>query len=129
MLLGPLIEAGQRECYALCAALAAAATSGTGPKPENGMYVFEVADTFTGQPGQPEDMPPDLRFAGQFAVAYANGDTGMARALFDALAADADTEDGMDRVVDGVLALYQMAVATTHALVAAQRSHHNQEED
>ncbi|MFD0209180.1 hypothetical protein ACFVH9_08580 [Streptomyces hirsutus] len=129
MLLAPLISESRRECFALCAMLATAALRGTQPNGPNGMYVLEVEDTWTGRPGRIEDLTPDVRFAARFAAALANEDRPAAQALFDALTAGAHTETGVDRLVDGVLALFGMAVATTRALIDEQRNDSNHRED
>lgn len=127
MLLVPLIEDSRRECFALCVMLATAATYGVEPGPD-GMFVLEISDMETGRLGRPEDLPPDAQFAAQFVTAWANKDQDAAQALFDALAADGDTEAGMGRVVDGVLALYGMAIASVRALIEEQRTNPNQRE-
>ncbi|MEN1889500.1 hypothetical protein [Streptomyces mirabilis] len=93
------------------------------------MFVLEVEDTWTGQPGRPENLPPELAFAAQFATAWGNEDRTAAQALFDALADQAHTEAGMERLVDGVLVLYGMAIATTRALIQEQRSNPNHRKD
>ncbi|MCX4609484.1 hypothetical protein [Streptomyces mirabilis] len=129
LLLVPLIEESRFECFALCVMLATAALTGTKPKPANGMFVLEVEDTWTGQPGRAEDLPPELAFAAEFATAWGNEDRTAAQALFDAVADEAHTEAGMERLIDGVLALYGMAIATTRALIQEQRNNPNHRED
>ncbi|MFF5968176.1 hypothetical protein ACFY64_31535 [Streptomyces collinus] len=129
LLLAPLITASRAECFALCVMLATAANYGVKAKPEDGMFVLEVEDTVTGRPARPEDLPADLRFAARFAVAWGNEDRDMATTLFDDLADQADTDDGLTRLIDGVIALYAMAIATTRALVDAERANPNQEEN
>ncbi|MER5697887.1 hypothetical protein ACWDBO_37335 [Streptomyces mirabilis] len=128
MLLVPLIEDSHRECFALCAMLATTCTYGTEPQGPDGMFVLEVEDVLTGEAGRPEDLPPDAQFAAEFVTAWANKDEVAARALFDALAADTDTEAGVGRVVDGVLALYGMAIASVRALIE-ERINPTQRED
>jgi hypothetical protein len=127
MLLAPLIEDSPRECFALCAMLAVACAHGVEREPD-GMFVLQVDDVLTGEAGRIEDLPPDARFAAQFVTAWANEDHDGAQALFDVFAADADTEDGMGRVVDGVIALYGMAIVSLRALIEEQRTNPNQEE-
>ncbi|MFI2434727.1 hypothetical protein [Streptomyces sp. NPDC018693] len=128
MLLVPLMEDSRRECYALCAMLATMCSFGVEP-PADGMFVLQVEDVETGEPGRPEDLPPEAQFAAQFVTAWANKDQDATQALFDALAADTDTEAGMCRVVDGVLALYGMAIVAVRALIEEQRTNSNQKED
>ncbi|MFJ1606962.1 hypothetical protein ACIOHS_26865 [Streptomyces sp. NPDC088253] len=130
MLLVPLIEDSHRECFALCVMLATACTHGLEPQGPDGMFVLAVEDVLTGEPGRAEDLPPDAQFAAQFVTALANRDEDGARALFDALAADTTTEAGIGQIVDGVLALYGMAIASVRALVAEeQRTNPNQRKD
>ncbi|WP_306966322.1 hypothetical protein [Streptomyces afghaniensis] len=127
MLLVPLIEDSPRECFALCAMLAVTCTHGLEREPD-GMFALQVEDVLTGEPGRPEDLPPVAQFAAQFVTAWANEDQDAAQALFDALAADAGTDAGMGRVVDGVIALYGMAIASMRALIEEQRTNPNQRE-
>ncbi|MEU1853966.1 hypothetical protein ABZ499_33085 [Streptomyces sp. NPDC019990] len=129
MLLVPLIEDSRRECYALCGMLATTALIGIEPPPENHGVVLVVEDTATGMPGHPEDLPPDAQFAAQFVTAWADKDQDAALALFEALAVDADTEAGTCRVVDGVLSLYGMAIASVRALVEERRDNPNHRKD
>lgn len=128
MLLAPLIEDSHRECYALCVMLATTCTYGIEPQGPGGVFVLEVEDVETGEAGRPEDLPPGAQFAARFVTAWANRDETSTRALFDELAADPQTEAGVDRVVDGVLALYGMAIASVRALVEEQRTNPNQQE-
>lgn len=113
MLLVPLIEESRFSCFALCVMLATAARAGMGAVPGHSMVILQVEDVETGEPTPVEDMPDDVVFAAHFTAAWANEDRATAQALFDALAADLDTETGMCRLVDGVLALYGMAIATS----------------
>ncbi|WP_107104798.1 hypothetical protein [Streptomyces sp. Root369] len=127
MLLVPLIEQSRFECYALCVMLASAAAVGMKPHDGPGPIVLEVEDTWTGRPASAADLPQDMRFAALFAAAVANDDRGQMKALFEALACDAHTDAGMGRLVDGVLALFLLAVGTTRALIDHERANPNQE--
>ncbi|MGJ3558994.1 hypothetical protein ACR6C2_08435 [Streptomyces sp. INA 01156] len=129
MLLAPLVSESRRECFALCVMLATAALAGRQPNGPGGRYVLEVEDTWTGRPGRLEDLSPDVRFAARFTAALANKNRPVVRALFDEITAEAHTEAGADRLVDGVLALFGMAVATTRALIDEQRTHPTQRKD
>ncbi|MEU6595059.1 hypothetical protein ABZ923_38680 [Streptomyces sp. NPDC046881] len=128
MLLVPLIEDSRRECFALCVMLAVTSAHGL-KRGADGMFVLLVEDVETGLPAHPEDLPPHVQFAAQFVTAWANEDHDGAQALFDALAVDIDSEAGMGRVVDGVIALYGMAIASVRALIEEQRNNPNQEEN
>ncbi|MGV9913422.1 hypothetical protein [Streptomyces tendae] len=127
LLLAPLIEDSHRECFALCAMLATAATYDTVQARPGGWFVVDVEDTRTGRPGSLDDLPPDVRFAACFCGAWASNNHKAAQALFDGLAADTDTEAGIARIVDGVLALYGMAIATVRALIEKKRVNPAQE--
>jgi hypothetical protein len=121
MLLAPLIEDSARECYALCAMLATTATYGLEPRAPGGGWALEIDNLSTGAAGAPEDLAPELLFAARFVTAWANEDHATTTALFGALIEDAGSEAGMCRVVDGVLALYGMAVASVRALLEVER--------
>lgn len=123
VLLVPLIEDSRRECYALCVMLAATITIGVEPQGSDDLYVLRVQDVLTGEPGSADDLPPAAKFAAQFVTAWANQDEAATKALFDALAADVETEAGVGRIVDGVLSLYGMAIASARALLEEQRTH------
>ncbi|MFF7190566.1 hypothetical protein ACFZAR_36350 [Streptomyces sp. NPDC008222] len=61
------------------------------------------------------DMPAGERFAAQFTSSWVNGQPQTAYALFDALHAGGSEQDAAN-VADGVLALYQMAIASMQSL-------------
>ncbi|MYR62354.1 hypothetical protein GTY54_41200 [Streptomyces sp. SID625] len=122
MLLVPLIEDSRHECFALCVMLATVCTYEAEPQHPDAMYALEISDVLTGEPGRPEDLPPAAQFAAQFVTAWANKDGAACRALFDALAVDAETDAGLGRIVDGVLSLYGMAIATVRGLVDEERA-------
>ncbi|MFF0092767.1 hypothetical protein ACFYSF_22780 [Streptomyces canus] len=132
MLLVPLIEESRFSCFALCAMLATAAKAGMDHLDTASglsMVVLQVEDVETGESASVDDLPPDVVFAARFTAAWVNEDRETAQALFDALAADTDTDAGMCRLIDGVLALYGMAIATTRALVQAERDNPDQRKD
>ncbi|CAL9534638.1 hypothetical protein [Streptomyces sp. enrichment culture] len=119
-LLIPLIEDSRRECFALCVMLATAATYGMRPQGSDQLYALQVEDTRTGRPAALEEMPPEVLFAARFAAAWANRDGDGAQALFDALSDDMQTDAGQCRVIDGVIALFGLAIARGRELAAPQ---------
>ena len=119
-LLIPLIEDSRRECFALCVMLATAATYGMRPQGPDQLYALQVEDTRTGRRAAPGEMPPEVLFAARFAAAWANRDGDGAQALFDALADDMQTDAGQCRVIDGVIALFGLAIARGRELAASQ---------
>ncbi|MER7739970.1 hypothetical protein ABTX34_16920 [Streptomyces sp. NPDC096538] len=119
-LLAPLVEDSRRECFALCVMLATTATYGMRPQGPDQLVALQVENTKTRRPASPEELPPPVLFAARFAAAHANRDPGGARALFEALAVDAESEAGQGRIQDGVLALYAMAVARMRQLTEAE---------
>ncbi|MEU7323336.1 hypothetical protein ABZ682_22715 [Streptomyces griseoviridis] len=132
MLIVPLIEESRVSCFALCVMLATAAKTGMNhldPPSGPSVVVLQVEDVETGEAADVSDLRPDVVFAARFTAAWANEDHDTAQALFDALAADTYSEAGMTRLVDGVLALYSMAIATTRALVDAERDTPTQRKD
>ncbi|UJV42930.1 hypothetical protein [Streptomyces sp. AMCC400023] len=123
MLLVPLIEEGRRSCYALAAMLAETASHIARRDQEPGTaFGITVEDTVTGEAASVDVMPPDLRWAAQFTTAWANRDRDTALALFETLAERSEAADGAE-LVDGLLQLFGMAVATSKEVCAEQRAH------
>jgi hypothetical protein len=111
----PLFEpflAGPTTAFGLCAALAETTVrTDRQAAPKDSAFGLLVLDANTGQHGDINTLPAGIRFAAQFAAAWANDDRDTATALFDALAY-ADTEEAADALAVGIRALYDMAVTT-----------------
>ncbi|PWI16050.1 hypothetical protein DI272_19155 [Streptomyces sp. Act143] len=129
MLLAPLIEEGRASTYALAGMLAEAASHIARRDQRPGaMFGIQIDHVVTGEPGRPEDLPPDVAFAAQFTTAWANRDQDTAMALFNVLADGATgSEAGSDALIDGLLALFELAVITTRVVIAEQRNNPNQQ--
>lgn len=114
-LLGPLIADGGRTAYALAAMLAETASiiARREQQPDT-FFVTIVENAVTGESGSIEELPPDIQFASQFTTAWANRDQDTAIALFVALVKKSEPSEGAE-LVDGLLALFQTAVATAQA--------------
>lgn len=112
-MLKPFFET-PRAMVSLCAALAEC-TALLARKHSPSADGFALLALRDGTPADVSEMPPGERFAAQFTSAWINGESKTAYALFDALHASG-TERDAEHLADGVLALYQMSVASMHAL-------------
>lgn len=112
-MLKPFFET-PRTLVSLCAALAeGTAMLARQQAPEaDGFALLAFRDE---APADVSDMPAGQRFAAQFTSAWVNGQQKTAYDLFDALHA-AGSERDAENVAEGVLALYQMSVASMQAL-------------
>ena len=118
-LLIPLITDSCGSAYALAAMLAETAASITRRDLGRGHFGIAVAHERTGAPASTDDLPPDVAFATRFTAAWANRDQDTAEALLLALM-NRTGPDGAE-LVEGLLALFQLAVFTAAALVEEQR--------
>lgn len=110
-LLRPIIYRGPAATVGLCAALAESASMTARQRlPEGGFFGLLVATT-DGTAASVDDLPPGIRFAAQFANAWANGDRATAHALFDALVVE-QTDEEAEALAVGIRALFDMATVT-----------------
>nr|WTB35224.1 hypothetical protein OG781_42345 [Streptomyces sp. NBC_00830] len=115
-LLVPLIADGPRTAYGLAAMLAETASFLARREQQPGtFFATTVEHAVTGEPGGIEELPPEIQFAAQFTTAWANRDQDTAIALFGALVNKAEASE-VAELVDGLMALFQMAVATAPAV-------------
>lgn len=108
--LAPVIADSYGATYALAAMLAETASQ-IARRDQTGPFL---------DGGSAEDMPPDVAFAAQFTAAWANRDHDTCEDLFRALIKRSEP-DGPD-LVDGLLQLFSMAVATSTAVAEEQRA-------
>jgi hypothetical protein len=115
-LLVPLIADGRRTAYGLAAMLAETASFLARREQQPGTFFgTTVEHVVTGEPLGIEELPPEVQFAAQFTTAWANRDNDIAMALFGALVNKAEASEGAE-LVDGILTLFRMAVATAQAV-------------
>lgn len=120
-LLVPLIADGSRTAFGLAAMLAETASFVARREQPSGTFLgTTVEHVVTGEPLGIEELPPEVQFAAQFTTAWANRDNDTAMALFGALVNKAEASDGAE-LVDGLLTLFRMAVATAQAVCAQGR--------
>lgn len=103
-----------RQLVSLCAALAeGTAMLAQKQNPDaDGYALMAFHDGFL---SDTREMPAGERFAAQFTAAWANGQRKTAYALFDSLHGDGSEQDA-EHVAIGVMALYEMSVASMRVL-------------
>lgn len=123
-LLVPLISHSAGSAYALAVMLAEQASfiaRREGRRP--GSFALAVDNVETGEEGSVDDLPTGVAFAARFVTAWSNRDHDTAEALFTGLVNTSDPEGA--QLVDGLIALFQMAVATATAVVSEARAARN----
>ncbi|MFC7794577.1 hypothetical protein [Streptomyces cinereoruber] len=117
-LLSPFLKDGPTPTVSMCASLAsmvAVAVEKQNPGAPKGSY--GLLALHHGLPANAQEMPPGLRFAAQFTTAWLNGEGKTAYALFNALLGEGTDQDASN-LVDGVLALYSLAVTSAQQMRA-----------
>ena len=117
-LLLPLLTNGTGTQYAVASMLAEIASFITRRDQVSGPVPMLVPNEVTSA-GAIEATPPGIAFAAEFTTAWANREHDTAEGLFAALVRTT-TGDGIE-LLDALIALFQMAVATSVEIVAEQR--------
>lgn len=119
-LLQPIVDRGRRATYALLATLAEAASMDARRQQPGMHFGITVEHTITGAAGSADDLPPAIRFAARFVTAWANRDQDTTLALYEAVAGHAE-EHGTSHLVDGIGAVYDMAVVSLRGVLERER--------
>lgn len=121
-LLMPLLTSGPGTQYALACMLAEIASYIARRDGVPGCFGISVTNDVTGVSGPVDDMSPENAFAYRFTNAWANRDHGSAEAHFTVLyrrSTGAGTQ-----LLDGLLAVFHMAVVTYAEMLAEVRAPH-----
>jgi hypothetical protein len=116
--LKPIIDRGPGAIFAMLHALANVAV--VEQKPETGTFLGIAVETTDGHAASIDQLPAGHRFAAQFTTAVANDDLDQADALYRALLVGDDFHAATG-LAEGIGAVYDMAVATTVAMVELAR--------
>lgn len=116
--LKPIIDRGPGAVFAMLHALANVAV--VDQKPETGTFLGIAVETTDGRAASIDQLPAGHRFAAQFTAAVANSDLDQADALYRALLGPDDFQSASN-LAEAVGAVYDMAVATTVAMVEQAR--------
>lgn len=127
--LGPVIEQGRRATYALFASLAETASHiALREKPAGAWFEISVEDATSGNPASLDETEPEVAFAARFVTAWANRDHATCEALFAALSAHAEATT-FDALVDALIVVFEMAVATAKDVAAEEAADRTKRED